>query len=66
MNPPLKAVAPWASDGAPTLFVGYFVGSLVFAAQSALMIHEIACAAEEAKRRAAESGLRNRGGDRLI
>jgi len=66
LNPPLKAVAPWASDGAPTLFVGYFVGSLVFAAQSALMIHEIACAAEEAKRRAAESGLRNRGGDRLI
>jgi hypothetical protein len=38
---------PWLAPGWPMLFVGFFLGSLVFFAQSVLMIHEIAVSAEE-------------------
>ena len=37
----------WAAPGWPTLFVGFGVGSLVFLAQAALMIHEIAVANDD-------------------
>lgn len=45
---------PWLVPGWPMLFVGFFLGSLVFIAQSLLMIHEIALSAndEEMPRRA--------------
>lgn len=37
----------WLAPGWPMLFVGFFLGSLVFLAQSVLMIHEIAVSADE-------------------
>lgn len=44
---------PWLAPGWPMLFVGFFIGSLVFLAQSVLMIHEIAASAEEENARGA-------------
>ena len=37
----------WLAPGWPMLFIGFFLGSLVFLAQSVLMIHEITVSAEE-------------------